>query len=66
MCLVLGIVLSGVETAESIDARWARLFGGWSMERPMLIGGALTLLVVLSLWLLGGKPGTREKSDAPP
>jgi hypothetical protein len=57
-------MLSGVETGASIHSGWSRLFAGWTTDRPMLIGGALTLIVGLSLWLLSAKPGPKEESDA--
>ena len=59
-CIVLGIVLSGLETGESIDSRWSLLFAGWTVDRPMLIGGALSLIVGLSLWLLSDKGKAKE------
>jgi hypothetical protein len=62
-CIVLGIVLSGLETGESIDSGWSRLFAGWTVDRPMLIGGVLTLIVGLSLWLLNERIGPKEEQS---
>ena len=61
-CLVLGIVLSGLETDESIHSRWSRMFSGWAGDRQLVVGVALSLIVGLSLWLLSGKMGPQEKS----
>jgi hypothetical protein len=60
-CIVLGVVLSGLETGGSVDSGWSRLFAGWKVDRPMLIGGVLSLIVGLSLWLLNGKVAPKEK-----
>jgi len=62
-CLVLGILLSGLETGASIHSRWSRLFEGWTADRPMLVGGVLAMIVGFSLWLLNGKGGPQEKTD---
>jgi len=63
-CIVVGIVLSGLETGESAHSPWSRLFEGWTGDRSMLIGGVLSLIVGLSLWLLSEKAGPEEKKDA--
>lgn len=49
--IVLGIILSafGIDSGESIHARMGRLFTGWSMDWPLLIGGILSVTVGLSL-----------------
>jgi len=59
-CIVLGIVLSGLETGESIDSGWSSLYAGSMVDRTMLIGGVLSLIVGLSLWLLNEKVGPKQ------
>lgn len=59
--IVLGVVLSGVETGDPNDSPWSQLFAGLKVDRPMLIGGALFLIVCLSLWLLNKKGESKEK-----
>ena len=49
--VVLGIILSawGIDSGEPINSRIDRLFSGWSMDWPLLIGGILSVAVGLSL-----------------
>ena len=49
--IVLGIILSalGIDSGESINSRMGRLFTGWSIDLPLLIGGILSVTVGLSL-----------------
>ena len=62
-CVVLGIMLSGLglDSGESINSRLSRLFTGWMVDAPILIGGVLSLIIGLSLWLHTGKVAPTEK-----
>jgi hypothetical protein len=49
--IVLGILLSalGIDSGEAISSRMGRLHSGGSMDWPLLIAGALSVMVGLSL-----------------
>jgi len=61
-CVVLGVMLSGLETGDSVHSRWSRLLAGWAGHREMVVGVTLFVIVGLSLWLLNGKMGPQEKT----
>lgn len=62
-CVVLGIMLSGLglDSGESMSSRFSRLFSGWIVDLPMLIGGVLLVIVGLFLRVQMKKAAPKEK-----